>query len=160
MNPKNYYEILGIAKTATKDEIKKAFRQLAGKYHPDKKTGDEAKFKEISEAYSVLGDEKKRAEYDAYGRSYAQGGQGSGGFNWGGFQGAGAQGVEFDINDIFQNFGDVFGGGFGGRESRQARGSDISIDIELSFKEAVFGTKRTVTLTKNNVCQECQGSGA
>jgi len=149
---KDYYTILEVDKKASKDEIKKAFRKLASKYHPDKKTGDEAKFKEISEAYAVLSDDKKRAEYDAYGRSYAGGGQGQGGFNWGGFQG---QGVEFDINDIF---GDIFGGGFGGH--RQARGNDISIDIQLSFKDAVFGVKRSITLTKDNVCDECTGSGA
>ena len=148
---KDYYTILEVDKKASKDEIKKSFRKLAAKYHPDKKTGDEAKFKEISEAYAVLSDDKKRAEYDAYGRSYAGGAQGQGGFNWGGFQG---QGVEFDINDIF---GDIFGGG-GGR--RQARGNDISIDIQLSFMEAVFGVKRSVTLTKDNECNTCDGSGA
>lgn len=152
---KDYYQILGLQKGASKEEIKKAFRKLAAKYHPDKKTGDEAKFKEISEAYAVLSDDKKRAEYDTYGRSYSGGG--AGGFNWGGF--SGADGVEFDINDIFENFGDMFGGGFGTR-ARQARGSDISIDIQLSFKEAVFGAKRKVTLTKNNVCVSCEGSGA
>lgn len=155
---KDYYEILGLQKGASKDEIKKAFRKLAAKYHPDKKTGDEAKFKEISEAYAVLSDDKRRAEYDTYGRSYAAGGQpGAGGFNWGGFQGG--QGVEFDIGDIFENFGDIFGGGFG-RRGAEARGNDISIDIQLSFKEAVFGTKRSVTLTKTNTCQTCGGSGA
>jgi len=150
---KDYYSILEVDKKASKDEIKKAFRKLASKYHPDKKTGDEAKFKEISEAYAVLSDDKKRAEYDAYGRSYAGGapGGGTGGFNWGDFQG---QGVEFDINDIF---GDIFGGG---RQRRQARGNDISIDIQLTFKEAVFGVERSVTLTKDNTCATCDGSGA
>lgn len=110
---KDYYEILGVSKSASKDDVKKAFRKLASKYHPDKKTGDEAKFKEISEAYSVLGDDKKRAEYDTYGRSYAGGGnpfQQAGG-GWGGFQGGfNTQGFEFDLNDIFENFGDIFGG--------------------------------------------------
>ncbi|NCN52518.1 molecular chaperone DnaJ [Candidatus Parcubacteria bacterium] len=152
---KDYYKILEVEKGSSKDEVKKAFRRLAAKYHPDKKGGDEAKFKELSEAYSVLSDDKKRAEYDTYGRSYAGGAQGAGGFNWGG-----AQGAEFDINDIFENFGDMFGGGFGGGRAQQARGNDISIDIQLSFKEAVFGTKRTVTLTKNNVCETCDGTGA
>lgn len=119
---KDYYDILGIDKSASKDDVKRAFRKLAAKYHPDKKTGDEAKFKEISEAYSVLGDDKKHAEYDAYGRSYA-GGQGGGfGGQWGGFQGGfGQGGVEFDLNDIFENFGDIFGGGVRGSR-RQARG--------------------------------------
>ena len=110
---KDYYQILGIEKSASKDEVKKAFRKLATKYHPDKKTGDEAKFKEISEAYSVLSDDKKRAEYDAYGRSFSgasgAGQGGFGGFNWGGFNGA-QGGVEFDLNDIFEGFGDMFGG--------------------------------------------------
>lgn len=155
---KNYYEILEVEKTASQDDIKKAFRKLAAKYHPDKKTGDEAKFKEISEAYAVLSDEKKRAEYDTYGRSYAGGGAPGANGNWAG--GFGQGGVEFDINDIFQNFGDMFGGGFGGGRSRQVRGNDISIDIQISFKEAIFGTKRSVTLTKVNTCATCTGTGA
>jgi len=160
---KDYYNILGVNKSASKDEIKKAFRKLAGQYHPDKKTGDEAKFKEVSEAYSVLGDEKKRAEYDTYGQAYAggggggaQGGAGFGGFNWSDFaQAAGGQNgsFEFDMEDMF---GDFFGGG----RSRQARGRDISIDIELSFEEAVFGVERKVLLTKNSSCATCEGSGA
>ncbi len=159
---KDYYETLGIARNASKDEVKKAFRQLASKYHPDKKTGDEAKFKEISEAYSVLSDEKKRAEYDAYGRSYA-GGPGAGGFNpnaWGA-QGGFGQGAnfEFDLNDIFENFGDMFGGGARGGK-RGTRGNDISVDIELSFQESVFGTKRSLKLMKNNTCDTCKGNGA
>ena len=160
MAHKDYYQILGLKKGASKDEIKKAFRKLAAQYHPDKKTGDETRFKEISEAYAVLGDEKKRAEYDTYGQAFAgAGGAGAQGFNWanagGGFNG---QGFEFDLNDIFENFGDMFGGGFGGR--REARGRDISIDLELSLADAVFGTKRTVLLTKNNTCEFCQGTGA
>jgi len=151
---KDYYKILGIEKSASKADIKKAFRTLAGKYHPDKKSGDEAKFKEISEAYSVLSDDKKRAEYDTYGRSYAAGGNASA--NWGGFQGA--QGFEFDISDIFENFGDMFGGGFGGGR-RQRRGNDVSVDIELSFKEAVLilrdcsaCTFRAVSITFATLC--------
>ena len=155
---KNYYDILGVPKNASKDEIKKAFRKLASKYHPDKKTGDESKFKEISEAYSVLSNDKKRAEYDTYGRSYAGSAQDS--QQWGGFQGGfGGQGVEFDLNDIFENFGDIFGGGFRQRGG-QSRGNDVSVDIELTFKEAVFGTTRTLTLTKNNTCDVCGGTGA
>lgn len=155
---KDYYETLGLQKGASKEEVKKAFRKLAAKYHPDKKTGDEAKFKEISEAYAILGDEKKKAEYDTYGHAFqgaggnAQGG--FGGFNWSDFQqAAGQQGYEFD-------FGDIFGDMFGGAQSRQARGRDVSIDIELQFKDAVFGTNRKVLLTKNNTCEECSGSGA
>lgn len=157
---KDYYKILGIEKGASKDEVKKAFRKLAAQYHPDKKTGDEAKYKEITEAYAVLGDEKKRAEYDTYGHAYQNAG-GAGGFNgFGGFgQGFGGQQVEFDLNDIFENFGDMFGGGFGGGR-KQARGRDISIDMELSFKDAVFGVTREVLLTKNSTCSQCKGSGA
>lgn len=159
---KDYYEVLGLQKGASRDEVKKAFRKLAAQYHPDKKTGDEAKFKEISEAYAVLGDEKKKAEYDTYGHSFAGAGGGGpqggfGGFNWSDFaqaaQGQGGQNFEFDFGDIF---GDMFGGG----RSRSARGRDISIDIELPFKDSIFGTTREVLLTKNNTCQECEGSGA
>lgn len=161
MAKKDYYEILGVSKNASKDEIKRAFRKLAGQYHPDKKTGDEAKFKEISEAYSVLHDDKKKAEYDAYGHAFSgasggpQGG-GFGGFDWSDFAQAaqgGGHGFEFDMSDIF---GDMFGGGRSGK----ARGRDISIDIELSFEESVFGTKRKVLLNKMNTCSVCKGSGA
>lgn len=155
---KNYYDILGISKSASKDEIKKAFHKLAHKYHPDKSGGDADKFKEVSEAYSVLSDDKKRAEYDSYGRVFSDGaGPGFGGFNAQGFdfsqfQDAFAQGG-FDINDIFGDF-------FGGAHGRQARGRDISIDLELSFKESVFGTKRSVLLAKVSQCEVCHGSGA
>src|SRR5580704_9984231 len=108
---KNYYDILGVPKSASEDDIKKAFRKLAQKYHPDRKGGDEAKFKEASEAYSVLSDKKKRAEYDTYGRTFAgsaqQGGAGSGGFdfsNFQGFSGQNGQSFEFDLGDIFSEF--------------------------------------------------------
>src|SRR5258708_5342757 len=133
---KNYYDILGVAKAATEEDIKKAFRKLAQKYHPDKKGGDEAKFKEASEAYSVLSDKKKRSEYDAYGKTFAGagGGQGFGGFDFSNFQNAGfsanGQNVEFDLGDIFGEF-------FGGNQRQARRGRDISIDIELPFKEAI-----------------------
>jgi len=159
MAKQDYYAILGIEKGASKEEVKKAFRKLAAKYHPDKQTGDEEKFKEISEAYAVLGDEKKKAEYDTYGHAFngAGGGAGAqdfGGFNWADFQQQGGGNFEFNINDIF---GDVFGGGGG---TRQSRGRDISIDIELAFADAVFGTSRKVLVTKNNTCNTCDGSGA
>jgi molecular chaperone DnaJ len=159
MAKQDYYTILGLQKGASKDEVKKAFRKLASQYHPDKKTGNEAKFKEISEAYAVLGDEKKKAEYDTYGHAFSSGGggqqgQGFGGFNWADFQQQGGGDFEFNINDIF---GDVFGGAGGGRQSR---GRDISIDIELPFADAVFGTTRKVLVMKNNVCTHCSGSGA
>lgn len=157
---KDYYQILGIEKKATKDDIKKAFRALAHKYHPDKKGGDEAKFKEVSEAYSVLSDDKKRAEYDAYGRVFqgaggAQGGAGFDGFDFSGFSGANGAEFDIDLNDIFGGFSDIFGEA--GR--RGMRGRDISIDLELSFKESVFGVTRKVLLTKDSTCSHCQGSG-
>lgn len=157
---KNYYEILGVEKKATKDDIKKAFRKLAQKHHPDK-GGDEAKFKEITEAYSVLGDEKRRREYDSYGQTFAggagPGAAGFGGFDFSNFQNAGAGGVEFDLSDLFEGFGDIMGGG---RGRRVRRGRDISIDIELSFKESIQGTKRQVLITKIGKCDICDGSGA
>jgi len=154
---KNYYETLGVDKKASKDDIKKAFRSLAQKHHPDK-GGDEKKFKEITEAYSVLSDEKKRREYDSYGQTFAGGGAGPGGF--GGFdpsQFGGFGGVEFDFGDIFGGFGDIFGGG---RASRGKRGRDISVDIEVSFKESVLGGKRSVLISKITECDDCAGSGA
>lgn len=147
---KDYYKILGVERGASNDEIKKAFRKLASQYHPDKKTGDESKFKEVSEAYAVLGDNKKRAEYDNYGQSF-----GGGGFDWSQSMGGFGNGVEFDLGSIFENFGDMFGGM--GRQNR--RGSDISIDIDLSFSESVFGTERRVVLAKNSVCEVCEGTG-
>lgn len=153
---KDYYQILGLEKGSSRDEVKKAFRKMAAKYHPDKQTGDEEKYKEVTEAYAVLGDEKKKAEYDSYGHAFNNAGGGAG-FNWQDFQGGqgfGSQGFEFDLNDIFQNFG--FGGGGGRRE----RGRDVSIDINLSFEESIFGVTRKVLLTKNNACNECIGTGA
>jgi molecular chaperone DnaJ len=156
---KNYYETLGIDKKATKDDIKKAFRGLAQKHHPDK-GGDEARFKEITEAYSVLSDEKKRREYDSYGQTFNGGGNpagGFGGFDPSQFSGFGG-GVEFDLNDLFGGFGDIFGGGRS--QSRVKRGRDISVDIEASFKESILGGKRTVLITKVSQCDTCEGSGA
>ena len=159
---KDYYQILGVGKTASDADIKSAFRKLAQKYHPDKKGGDEAKFKELSEAYSVLSDKKRRSEYDAHGRTFAGGpstGSGQGGFNgfdFSGFQQAGGfsgQGVEFDLGDIFGEF-------FGGGRQQARRGRDISIDIELPFKEAVFGTERRVLVSKLSSCETCTGTGA
>jgi molecular chaperone DnaJ len=150
---KNYYETLGVQKSASKDEIKKAFRTQAHKYHPDKKGGDEKRFKEASEAYSVLSDEKKRAEYDSYGRVFSGGAPGGGGYGAQGFDGFDFGGVEFDLGDIF---GDFFGGGARGVR----RGRDISIDIELSFKESIFGVERKILLMKTNACNTCGGSGA
>ncbi len=162
---KDYYEILGVDKKASKDDIKKAFRTLAHKYHPDKKTGDDAKFKEINEAYSVLGDDGKRSQYDQYGSAgpnagFGGGGSGFGGAGFGDFdfsqftQGGSGNGFEFD-------FGDIFGGAFGGNQRRQTkRGRDISIDIELTFEESIFGVERTVLLNKVSKCDNCGGNGA
>ncbi len=156
---KDYYQILGVNKQASKDEIKKAFRTLAHQHHPDKKSGDDAKFKEINEAYSILSDEKKRQQYDTYGSAgpssgFGGGGQGFDGFDFSQFTQGGNGGFEFDFGDIF---GDVFGGG---RKSQTKRGRDISIDIELSFEDSVFGTERTVLLNKVSKCDTCTGSGA
>ena len=155
---KDYYAVLGVEHKATKDEIKKAFHKLARKYHPDK-GGDEEKFKEITEAYSILSDEKKRREYDSYGRTFAGGGgnAGAGGFDFNNFAG-GAQAGEFDFSDIFQGFGDIFGGAH--NRQQVARGRDISIDIEVSFKEAILGVKRSVLIAKVSACDVCGGSGA
>lgn len=150
---KDYYDILGVDRKASPDEIKKAFHKLAHKYHPDKKGGDEAKFKEVNEAYQTLSDESKRREYDTYGQTFnGQGGPGfQGGFN--GFEGV-------DLGDIFNDF---FGGGFGGfseGRNRVERGSDISVDMELSFTESMYGATRKIVLNKTNTCGTCAGSGA
>jgi molecular chaperone DnaJ len=157
MNPKNYYETLGVQRNATKDEIKKAYHKLAHKYHPDKKGGDEARFKEVNEAYQILSDDKKRAEYDRYGRVFGNTGgfSGQAGFDFSGFSAQAGQ-AGFDFGDIFEEF---FGGagGFGARHVR--RGRDISIDIELSFEEAVFGCRRKVLLSKLVSCEKCKGEG-
>lgn len=158
---KDYYKILGVEKNASEDEIKKAFRKLAHKYHPDKQGGDEAKFKEVNEAYQVVGDKEKRAKYDQFGSDFEQQGGFGGGMNWEDFmnatrgQGGGAN-FQFDFGDIF---GDMFGFG-GSRGRRQARGRDIQVDVELEFKEAVFGAEREIRLNKNNPCDVCAGSGA
>lgn len=158
---KDYYQILGVTKDTNKDDIKKAFRKLAHKYHPDKKDGDEAKFKEVNEAYGVLSDDKKRAEYDQYGRVFSGAGsnstgrEGFEGFDWSQFTG-GAQGQEFDFD-----LGDIFGNIFDGGNRQQARrGRDISIDIELNFEESIFGAERKILLNKISTCDTCAGVGA
>jgi molecular chaperone DnaJ len=170
---KDYYNILGVDKKASKDEIKKAFRTLAHKYHPDKKGGDAEKFKEINEAYTVLSDDQKRSQYDIYGQTFAgSGAGGGGGFN--GFQGNWedfARQSSFDFSgfangaqDGFSaqgfDLGDIFGEFFGSnRKSRVQRGRDISIDVELSFEEAIFGVERVILLNKVSVCHVCNGTG-
>ena len=161
---RDYYEVLGVSKTATDEEIKKAYRKLALKYHPDYNPGDktaEEKFKEINEAHEVLSDPDKRKRYDQFGfagvdPNYAASQGGAGGF--GGFGGV-------DLGDIF---GDIFGGGFGGFAGGGARsnpnaprkGQDIRVRITLSFDEAVHGCKKNITITRQQTCTECNGTGA
>jgi molecular chaperone DnaJ len=159
MATKDYYNVLGIDKGASKDDIKKAFYKLAAKFHPDKKGGDEAKFKEINEAYQILSDEKKRKEYDTYGQTFngqgpTGGASGFGGF--GGFNPSDFADMQFDFGDLGDIFGDMFGGG----QSRQKRGRDISLEIDVPFTEAIFGTERNVLLSKISVCKTCTGTGA
>lgn len=161
---KDYYSILGISKSASADEIKKAFRKIAHTHHPDKGSGNAEKFKEASEAYSVLSDEKKRAEYDSYGKTFGGNGGGAGGFEGFDFsqfsQGFGGQqgGFEFNFEDLGDIFGDFFGGG--GRAPKQKRGRDISIDAEIDFKESIFGVTKHVLLNKTSTCERCKGNRA
>lgn len=153
---KDYYKILGIEKGASQDEIKKAFRTLAHKHHPDKDGGDEAKFKEANEAYQVLSDEKKRAQYDQFGQTFDGAGPGFGGFGGGG----GFQGGNINFEDLQSMFGDMFGfGGGGGRRREARRGGDIKVTMHITFHDAAFGTERTVELFKPTDCAECSGSG-
>lgn len=154
----DYYLTLGVSKSATKDDIKKAYRKLAHEYHPDKSGGDDKKFKEINEAYQVLSDEKKRAEYDRYGRVFS-GNAGSAGFGETGFDFdfSGASNGFGDFSEIFEDF---FGmGGSRRRGGRMRRGRDISIEIDISFAEAIFGTKRGILLKKFGECPACRASG-
>ena len=156
----DYYEILGVPRNATKDDIKKAYRKLAHKHHPDKSGGEDKKFKEISEAYEVLQDEKKRADYDTYGKGFGNsgesGGQGFGGFDFGDFASkGGGRDFEFDFGDIFENF---FGGQQGGR-AKSKRGADIAVDLSISFEDSVFGTERKILISKVSYCQK-ERSGA
>ncbi len=163
---RDYYEILGITKTATEQEIKRAYRKLAHQHHPDKGGGDEKKFKEVSEAYQVLSDPEKRKQYDQFGHTFsAQGGSASGGdysdFGFGqGF--GGQQGVEFD----FSNLGDIFENFFGGERTRESRGRDLEYRIEITFEQAVKGASIPIELEKDIYCQcpkiicpDCQGRG-
>ncbi len=163
---KDYYKTLGVEKGASKDEIKKAFYKLAQKYHPDKKEGNEAKFKEINEAYQVLSDDAKRSKYDQYGFNFENMGAGGygasqggfGGFDFSGFQGG--NGGDFDFGNLNDIFSDFFTGGMGGGRREQRRGRDISTEIQISFSEAILGTERTISITKTSSCNTCHGSGA
>lgn len=164
---KDYYNILGVGKNASQEEIKKAFRKKAHQCHPDKQGGDEQKFKEINEAYQVLGDAKKRAQYDQFGSAFehAQAGGGFSGFegfrDFSGF--TNGFNVNFDdLGDIFGGLGDIFGSSArGGRgRGRVRRGDDIEVLLNIEFKEAVFGAEKEISLRKNVVCDRCKGNGA
>lgn len=168
MSKRDYYEVLGISKSASQEEIKKAYRKMAIKYHPDKNPGDkeaEEKFKEAAEAYEVLSDENKKARYDQYGHA---GMGGAGGFGGGGFGGG------MNMEDIFSQFGDIFGGhfgggGFGGGQSRtqQVRGSNLRVRLKLNLEEMVNGTQKTIKVKKmklapgatSKTCPTCNGAG-
>lgn len=163
MDKKDFYEILGVDRSATQDEIKSAYRRLAKKYHPDicKEENAEAKFKEVQEAYSVLGDENKRRQYDQFGHAaFTQGGAGGAGFG-GGFQGFGGEFDDIDLGDIFGSmFGSSFGFGSSSRSSSQReRGSDTIMKMRLSFEEAVFGCEKDITLDLTETCDDCDGKG-
>lgn len=159
-NKRDYYEVLGVSKTATDEEIKRAFRVLAKKYHPDvnKEEGAAEKFKEIGEAYSVLSDKNKRASYDQFGHAAFDGNAGGAGFDMG----------DINLDDILSNlFGGGFGGfsgsfsGFGGRGNRNSarRGEDMLMRIKLTFEEAVNGCKKDIKVNVNETCDKCNGKG-
>lgn len=155
---RDYYEVLGVKKDASADEIKKAFRKAAIEHHPDR-GGDEAKFKELNEAYEVLKDHDKRKRYDQFGHA---GVGGNGGDPFGGFGGFGGQNVNFDfgdlgLGDIFSSF---FGGGQGGGQQRQKRGRDVQTEVEITFEQAVFGTEVDLNLTLEDTCEHCKGKMA
>lgn len=153
---KEYYGILGLEKGASEADIKKAFKKLALKYHPDRNPDDkeaEEKFKEINEAYQVLSDPEKKSRYDQFGTAdFSQGFGGGGGFGG------------FDFSDLGDIFGDIFGGGFGGASRRNPnaprKGADIETTINLSFEDAVFGIEKEISITKNEKCDTCGGTGA
>lgn len=160
MSKRDYYEILGVAKTASADEIKKAFRKAAVKYHPDKDGGDEAKFKEVNEAYEILKDQQKRQRYDQFGHAGVGGDSGgAGGFNGNPFGGFGGQNVHFDFGD--GGLGDIFGQFFGGGNRNTGgpkRGRDVETNITLSFEQAVFGVEEKMELTMEDECGHCHGT--
>jgi len=162
---KNYYETLGVPKTASAEEIKKAFRKLAHEHHPDKKTGDEAKFKEANEAYQVLGNKEKRQQYDQFGQTFsgpgsnAGGGQARGGNPFGGQGGFNQGNVHFDFGDL-GDMGDIFGSFFGGGAQPQYdHGRDLETEVTLDFEESVFGAEKDLQLNKEINCDKCHGSG-
>jgi molecular chaperone DnaJ len=164
MSKSDYYDVLGVKKDASADEIKKAFRRKAVELHPDK-GGDEAKFKEVNEAYEVLKDKEKRQRYDQFGHAGVGGNAGGygGGNPFEGFGGfGGAQNVNFDFGG---GFGDIFDGIFGGgfnsaRKTNVRRGRDIEVEVTLNFKEAVFGVEKKISLNLDDECEHCHGDGA
>ncbi len=154
---KDYYESLGVNKSANKEELKKAFHKMAHKYHPDKKEGDEKKFKEVNEAYQTLSDDKKRAAYDQFGAGYQNMGggqqyQGGGfggfeGFDFSGFQQGRGSGMEFDFGNLNDIFSDFFGGGMNGGQKRTPRGRDMQTEIEISLVDAILGAERSIVIS-------------
>lgn len=163
MARRDYYDVLGVGKTASTDEIKKAFRRLAVQYHPDKEGGNEEKFKEINEAYEVLSNPEKRKRYDQFGHAGVGSSAASDGF--GGFQGFGGFGqgqeVHFDFGDL--GLGDIFEGLFGGsnrrtNSHRQQRGRDVETQLEITFEQAVFGTEVDLDLNLEDICEHCKGT--
>lgn len=161
MAKRDYYEVLGISKGASADEIKKAYRKLAVQHHPDKTGGDEAKFKEIGEAYDVLKDPSKRQRYDQFGHAGIGGNSGGAGGNpFEGFQGFGGNGQGFEFDFGGGGLGDIFGSFFGGGQQQQQtrRGRDVETQVSLSFEEAIFGKDLKVTLELEDTCEHCKGS--
>lgn len=155
---KDYYEILGVPKTSTQDEIKKAYYKLAHKYHPDKGEGDESKFKEINEAYQVLGNKDKRAQYDRFGTNFNNA---QGGFN--GFNNANINWEDFTGFDNLEDIFDIFGGGFGGfkqKEEDLRRGSDLEMILEIPLESVLKDQKKEINIPKMTKCSRCDGTGA
>ena len=160
---KDYYKTLGVEKNASKDELKKAFHKLAHAHHPDKNKGDDTKFKEVNEAYQVLSDDKKRASYDQFGNAdgpqgFGGGFGGQGGFGGFDFRGGQPGGMEFDMGDLGDIFGDFFGGGGRGKKARKGR--DLQTEVHLSFEESIFGVEKKINVNKQSVCNVCSGTGA
>ncbi|KPJ55889.1 hypothetical protein AMJ49_06180 [Parcubacteria bacterium DG_74_2] len=158
----DYYQTLGVARDASEQDIKKSYRKLAHKYHPDK-GGDEKKFKELNEAYQVLSNKQKRAQYDKFGRVFEGGAGGfdpsAAGFDFGSAWPGAGQGVEFDIGDLGEIFGDFFGGAQA-RKKNIKRGQDIQVDIEIALEHVLTGKEEKISLYKTAVCDRCHGSGA
>jgi molecular chaperone DnaJ len=156
---RDYYEVLGVGKNASADELKKAFRKRAIEHHPDKEGGDETKFKEVNEAYEVLKDDKKRQRYDQFGHAGVGSSAASDGNPFAGYGGGQGQNVHFDFGDL--GLGDIFGSFFGGgqqRSQRAKRGRDIETDVVISFEQAIFGTEVELNLVMEDTCEHCKGT--